>query len=71
MYRSTRKHIQEGNITSYILFRTKLKLFLQDGQTKTFDTPRAATEGLQVFGVIQGGGLGDSSAGGRLVFFLK
>ncbi|ROL51172.1 hypothetical protein DPX16_12081 [Anabarilius grahami] len=41
MYRSVRKQLQERNI----------KLYLQDGKTKTFVTPREAADGLQEFGV--------------------
>lgn len=51
MYRSVRKQLQERNIKSHILFPAKLKLYLQDGKTKTFVTPREAADGLQEFGV--------------------
>lgn len=51
MYRSVRKQLQERNIKSRILFPAKLKLYLQDGKTKTFITPREAADGLQEFGV--------------------
>ncbi|KAK7877775.1 hypothetical protein WMY93_030589 [Mugilogobius chulae] len=51
MYRSARKQLQERKVKSRILFPAKLKLFLQDGKTKTFNCPRDAAEGLQEFGV--------------------
>ncbi|CAL9692044.1 unnamed protein product [Knipowitschia caucasica] len=51
LYRSARKQLQERRIKSRILFPAKLKLFLQDGKTKTFESPREAAEGLREFGV--------------------
>ncbi|CAL9694470.1 unnamed protein product [Knipowitschia caucasica] len=50
-YRFVRKVLRERKIKYHILYPAKLKIFLEDGKSKTFKNPVAAAQGLLEFGI--------------------